>query len=71
MDWSYESTILKSRTYRGALLSDSGQPSVARSNREAFKSMKIVDAYGALREIFLIGAGSLPRFPVGFPTGCH
>jgi hypothetical protein len=40
---------------------------------KAFKSMRIqrlVDSYGGLKEIYLIGAGSKCGFPVGFPTGC-
>lgn len=40
---------------------------------KAFKSMKIeklVDDYGGLREILLIGSGTKCGFGFGFPTGC-
>ena len=40
---------------------------------KAFKSMKIermVDNYGGLKEIFLIGSGTKCGFAFGFPTGC-
>ena len=40
---------------------------------KAFKSMKIerlVDSYGGLREIWLIGSGSKCGFSFGFPVGC-
>jgi len=40
---------------------------------KAFKSLKIermVDAYGGLREIWLIGSGTKCGFAFGFPTGC-
>src|SRR5690606_15833220 len=40
---------------------------------KAFKSMKIermVDEYGGLREIWLMGGGSVCGFGFGFPTGC-
>lgn len=40
---------------------------------KAFKSMrveKMVDEYGGLKEIFLIGTGSKCGFAFGFPTGC-
>ena len=40
---------------------------------KAFKSMKIeamVDEYGGLKEIFLIGSGTKCGFAFGFPTGC-
>ena len=40
---------------------------------KAFKSLRIqnlVDKYGGLKEIFLIGSGSSCGFAFGFPTGC-
>lgn len=40
---------------------------------KAFKSMmveRMVDAYGGLREIWLIGSGTKCGFAFGFPTGC-
>ena len=40
---------------------------------KAFKSMKIerlVDKYGGLKEIWLIGSGTKCGFAFGFPTGC-
>ena len=40
---------------------------------KAFKSMKVenmVDDYGGLKEIWLIGSGSQCGFNFGFPTGC-
>jgi hypothetical protein len=40
---------------------------------KAFKSMKIenlVDIYGGLKEIWLIGSGTKCGFAFGFPTGC-
>lgn len=40
---------------------------------KAFKSMgveKLVDKYGGLKEIFLIGGGQKCGFAFGFPTGC-
>lgn len=40
---------------------------------KAFKSLKIekmVDAYGGLREIWLMGSGTQCGFAFGFPTGC-
>lgn len=40
---------------------------------KAFKSMKIenmVDEYGGLKEILLIGSGTKCGFAFGFPTGC-
>lgn len=40
---------------------------------KAFKSMKIekmVDAYGGLKVIWLIGSGTKCGFAFGFPTGC-
>lgn len=40
---------------------------------KAFKSMKterMVDDYGGLKEIFLIGSGTKCGFAFGFPTGC-
>jgi len=40
---------------------------------KAFKSMKVeklVDAYGGLKVIWLIGSGTKCGFAFGFPTGC-
>lgn len=40
---------------------------------KAFKSMrveKMVDEYGGLKEIWLIGSGTKCGFAFGFPTGC-
>lgn len=40
---------------------------------KAFKSMKIerlVDNYGGLKEIWLMGSGTKCGFAFGFPTGC-
>ena len=40
---------------------------------KAFKSMgveKLVDKYGGLKEIFLMGGGQKCGFAFGFPTGC-
>ena len=40
---------------------------------KAFKSMrieKLVDGYGGLKEIWLIGSGTKCGFAFGFPTGC-
>ena len=40
---------------------------------KAFKSMKtekLVDSYGGLKEIWLIGGGQKCGFAFGFPTGC-
>jgi hypothetical protein len=40
---------------------------------KAFKSMrieKLVDDYGGLKEIWLIGSGAKCGFAFGFPTGC-
>ena len=40
---------------------------------KAFKSMEIenlVDKYGGLKKIWLIGSGTLCGFSFGFPTGC-
>jgi len=40
---------------------------------KAFKSMKIerlVDKYGGLKEIWLMGSGTQCGFAFGFPTGC-
>jgi hypothetical protein len=40
---------------------------------KAFKSMRVermVDEYGGLKEIFLIGGGQKCGFAFGFPTGC-
>ena len=40
---------------------------------KAFKSMKIermVDNYGGLKEIWLMGSGTKCGFKFGFPTGC-
>lgn len=40
---------------------------------KAFKSMNIermVDKYGGLKEIYVIGSGSRCGFAFGFPTGC-
>lgn len=41
--------------------------------QKAFKSMttiKMVQNYGGLKEIFVIGGGAKCGFPVGFPVGC-
>lgn len=41
--------------------------------QKAFKSMKtinMVQEYGGLKEIFVIGGGGRCGFPVGFPVGC-
>ena len=40
---------------------------------KAFKSMRIerlVDTYGGLKEIWLVGSGTQCGFAFGFPTGC-
>lgn len=40
---------------------------------KAFKSMKVermVDAYGGLKEIWMMGSGTKCGFAFGFPTGC-
>lgn len=40
---------------------------------KAFKSLKIenlIDSYGGLKEIWLIGSGHSLGFAFGFPTGC-